>query len=51
MKRKEFLKKSVFFGAGSMFIPNLTGYSTVSNSASKGNSESNLNIINIINGK
>ena len=34
MKRKEFLKKSVFLGAGSMFLPNLSGYSTVNNSAS-----------------
>ena len=34
MKRKEFLKKSVFFGAGSMFLPTLSGYSTVNNSAS-----------------
>ena len=34
MKRKEFLKKSVFLGAGSMFLPTLSGYSTVNNSAS-----------------
>ena len=33
MKRKEFLKKSVFLGAGSMFRPTLSGYSTASNSA------------------
>ena len=34
MKRKEFLKKSVFFGAGSMFLPNLSGYSYIKSSSS-----------------
>ena len=34
MKRKEFIKKSALFGAGSMFLPSLSGYSIENKSAS-----------------
>ena len=45
MKRKEFLKKSAFVGAGSMFLPSLSGFSLEKNRSSS--SQINIGAIGI----